>query len=204
MRGEVDCLTARFLRRSRTHGFVSQSGFPLLRNFYAQVAYKRYCWTSLNYYVYPPSFINCLYFINARKLRDSGNPIYGRFVNVLFANFDLLELLHSQSFPAFLTATNNFVPNWTSLILICDPPVVTISFSFKGNNHQSTNHFSGLVSAIRGLPASTTVDFILIVNIRSYQSLSLAFMYYWQAVEYGLILKRSSSLAATHSLPSTL
>ena len=142
--------------------------------------------------------------MNVPKLRDSGNPICDRFANVLFANFDLLELLHSQSFPAFLTATNNFVANWTSLILICDPPVVTIPFSFKGNNHQSTNHFSGLMSPIRGLPESTTVDFILMVKIRSYQSLSLAYMYYWQAVKYSLILWRSSSLAATHSLPSTL
>ena len=152
----------------------------------------------------PCSFINCLYFMNVPKLRDSGNPVYGRFANVLFANFDLLELLHSQSFPAFLTATNNFVANWTSLILICDPPVVTIPFSFKGNNHQSTNHFSGLMSPIRGLPESTTVDFILMVKIRSHQSLSLAYMYYWQAVKYSLILKSSSSHAATHSLPSTL
>ena len=49
--------------------------------------------------------------MNVPKLRDSGNPIYGRFANVLFANFDLLELLHSQSFPAFLIATNNFAAN---------------------------------------------------------------------------------------------
>ena len=31
---EVKYIAARFLRRSRTRGFVSQSGFPLLRDFY--------------------------------------------------------------------------------------------------------------------------------------------------------------------------
>ena len=60
------------------------------------------------------------------------------------------------------------------------------------------------MSPIRGLPESTAVDFILMVKIRSYQSLSLAYMYYWQEVKYSLILKSSSLLAATHSLPSTL
>ena len=41
--------------------------------------------------------------MNVPKLRDSGNPIYGRFANVLFANFDLLELLYLQSiFSSFL------------------------------------------------------------------------------------------------------
>ena len=33
------------------------------RKFYAQVACKRYCWTSLNFYIYAPSFINCLYIL---------------------------------------------------------------------------------------------------------------------------------------------